>query len=159
MHRGKLLSRAHLLRQVWGQGYETETEYVRVYISLPSLQAGTAGQPPAHHHQAKGGRPHGRADGGGAAGPAADPAGWLQQKGSRYPLRVTIRLPGDLISHTITARRHSLTSFTAFCAHVNGRFGFPDLTIPPNTNWSPMARVYRVRRAAGPDSPWPPGGK
>ena len=32
-HRGKLLSRAHLLRQVWGPGYETETEYVRVYIS------------------------------------------------------------------------------------------------------------------------------
>jgi len=33
VHRGKLLSRSHLLRQVWGQGYETETEYVRVYIS------------------------------------------------------------------------------------------------------------------------------
>ena len=32
MHRGKLLSRAHLLRRVWGRGYETETEYVRVYI-------------------------------------------------------------------------------------------------------------------------------
>jgi two-component system KDP operon response regulator KdpE len=29
---GKLLSRAHLLRRVWGRGYETETEYVRVYI-------------------------------------------------------------------------------------------------------------------------------
>jgi two-component system KDP operon response regulator KdpE len=27
------LSRAHLLRQVWGHGYEAETEYVRVYIS------------------------------------------------------------------------------------------------------------------------------
>jgi two-component system KDP operon response regulator KdpE len=33
VNRGKLLSRAHLLRQVWGHGYETETEYVRVYIS------------------------------------------------------------------------------------------------------------------------------
>ena len=32
-NRGKLLSRTHLLRQVWGRGYETETEYVRVYIS------------------------------------------------------------------------------------------------------------------------------
>ena len=32
LHRGKLLSRAHLLRRVWGRGYETETEYVRVYI-------------------------------------------------------------------------------------------------------------------------------
>src|SRR5258707_991786 len=32
VHRGKLLSSAHLLRRVWGHGYETETEYVRVYI-------------------------------------------------------------------------------------------------------------------------------
>ena len=32
LHRGKLLSSAHLLRRVWGRGYETETEYVRVYI-------------------------------------------------------------------------------------------------------------------------------
>ena len=33
VNRGKLLSRTHLLRQVWGGTYETETEYVRVYIS------------------------------------------------------------------------------------------------------------------------------
>jgi two-component system KDP operon response regulator KdpE len=32
VNRGKLLSRTHLLRRVWGHGYETETEYVRVYI-------------------------------------------------------------------------------------------------------------------------------
>jgi two-component system KDP operon response regulator KdpE len=32
LNQGKLLSRAHLLRRVWGRGYETETEYVRVYI-------------------------------------------------------------------------------------------------------------------------------
>jgi two-component system, OmpR family, KDP operon response regulator KdpE len=32
LNRGKLLSRTHLLRRVWGHGYETETEYVRVYI-------------------------------------------------------------------------------------------------------------------------------
>jgi two-component system KDP operon response regulator KdpE len=32
VHQGKLLSSAHLLRRVWGHGYETETEYVRVYI-------------------------------------------------------------------------------------------------------------------------------
>ncbi|HEX3958629.1 MAG TPA: response regulator transcription factor [Trebonia sp.] len=31
--RGQLLSPTHLLRQVWGRAYETETEYVRVYIS------------------------------------------------------------------------------------------------------------------------------
>jgi two-component system, OmpR family, KDP operon response regulator KdpE len=33
VNRGKLLSRTHLLRRVWGRAYETETEYVRVYIS------------------------------------------------------------------------------------------------------------------------------
>jgi two-component system KDP operon response regulator KdpE len=32
VNRGKLLTHAHLLRRVWGRGYETETEYVRVYI-------------------------------------------------------------------------------------------------------------------------------
>lgn len=30
--RGTLLSHAHLLRRVWGPGYETETEYLRVYV-------------------------------------------------------------------------------------------------------------------------------
>src|SRR6202453_293073 len=32
INQGKLLSRTHLLRRGWGRGYETETEYVRVYI-------------------------------------------------------------------------------------------------------------------------------
>jgi two-component system KDP operon response regulator KdpE len=32
LNRGKLLSHAHLLRRVWGPGYQTETEYVRVYV-------------------------------------------------------------------------------------------------------------------------------
>ncbi len=32
INRGKLLSHAHLLRRVWGTGYQTETEYVRVYV-------------------------------------------------------------------------------------------------------------------------------
>ncbi len=32
INRGKLLTHAHLLRRVWGRGYETETEYVRVYV-------------------------------------------------------------------------------------------------------------------------------
>jgi two-component system KDP operon response regulator KdpE len=32
VERGKLLSHAHLLRRVWGAGYATETEYVRVYV-------------------------------------------------------------------------------------------------------------------------------
>jgi two-component system KDP operon response regulator KdpE len=30
--RGKVLTHAQLLRRVWGRGYETETEYIRVYI-------------------------------------------------------------------------------------------------------------------------------
>lgn len=32
VNRGKLLSHATLLRRVWGPGYATDTEYVRVYI-------------------------------------------------------------------------------------------------------------------------------
>ena len=32
VNRGKLLTLAHLLRRVWGHGYETETEYLRVYV-------------------------------------------------------------------------------------------------------------------------------
>ena len=31
-NRGKSLTHAHLLRRVWGRGYETETEYLRVYV-------------------------------------------------------------------------------------------------------------------------------
>jgi two-component system, OmpR family, KDP operon response regulator KdpE len=31
-NRGKVLTHAQLLRRVWGPGYETETEYVRVYV-------------------------------------------------------------------------------------------------------------------------------
>jgi two-component system KDP operon response regulator KdpE len=32
INRGKLLSHAYLLRRVWGHGYQTETEYIRVYV-------------------------------------------------------------------------------------------------------------------------------
>ncbi|HLI00054.1 MAG TPA: response regulator transcription factor [Acidimicrobiales bacterium] len=31
-NQGKVLTHAHLLRRVWGRGYETETEYLRVYV-------------------------------------------------------------------------------------------------------------------------------
>ena len=31
-HRGKLISHAQLLRHVWGVGYQTEIEYLRVYV-------------------------------------------------------------------------------------------------------------------------------
>src|SRR6201996_420269 len=45
LHRGKLLSRAPLLRRVWGHGYETETEYVRVYIRRLRAKLETNGTP------------------------------------------------------------------------------------------------------------------
>jgi two-component system, OmpR family, KDP operon response regulator KdpE len=32
VNRGKVLTHAQLLRRVWGSGYETEIEYVRVYV-------------------------------------------------------------------------------------------------------------------------------
>jgi two-component system KDP operon response regulator KdpE len=46
LNRGKLLSRAHLLRQVWGHGYEAETEYIRVYISRLRAKLEPAGSQP-----------------------------------------------------------------------------------------------------------------
>jgi two-component system KDP operon response regulator KdpE len=45
-HRGKLLSHAHLLRRVWGPAYQTETEYVRVYVGrLRAKLEGEDGEP------------------------------------------------------------------------------------------------------------------
>jgi two-component system KDP operon response regulator KdpE len=45
-NRGKLLTHAHLLRRVWGPGYQTETEYVRVYVRrLRSKLEGDDGEP------------------------------------------------------------------------------------------------------------------
>jgi len=46
VNRGKLLSRTHLLRRVWGHGYETETEYVRVYIRRLRAKLEAPGSPP-----------------------------------------------------------------------------------------------------------------
>jgi len=44
--RGKLLTHAHLLRRVWGHGYETETEYIRVYVRrLRAKLEADGGQP------------------------------------------------------------------------------------------------------------------
>jgi two-component system KDP operon response regulator KdpE len=46
VNRGKLLSHAHLLRRVWGPGYQTETEYVRVYVRrLRAKLESDGGQP------------------------------------------------------------------------------------------------------------------
>ncbi|MGA3362031.1 MAG: response regulator transcription factor [Solirubrobacteraceae bacterium] len=43
--RGKLLTHAQLLRRVWGSGYETETEYVRVYIGRLRAKLEPEGSP------------------------------------------------------------------------------------------------------------------
>ncbi|HEV2450830.1 MAG TPA: response regulator transcription factor [Streptosporangiaceae bacterium] len=45
-NRGKLLTHAHLLRRVWGHGYETETEYVRVYVRRLRAKLEVEGSPP-----------------------------------------------------------------------------------------------------------------
>lgn len=46
VNRGKLLTHAQLLRRVWGQGYATETEYVRVYVRRLRAKLESAGSPP-----------------------------------------------------------------------------------------------------------------
>jgi two-component system, OmpR family, KDP operon response regulator KdpE len=45
-NQGKLLTHAQLLRRVWGNGYETETEYVRVYIRRLRAKLEVEGDPP-----------------------------------------------------------------------------------------------------------------
>ena len=57
LNRGKLLSRAHLLRRVWGRGYETETEYVRVYIRRLRAKLEPPGSPPLILTQPRAGVP------------------------------------------------------------------------------------------------------
>jgi two-component system KDP operon response regulator KdpE len=46
VNRGKLLTHAQLLRRVWGPGYETETEYVRVYVRRLRAKLEPEGSPP-----------------------------------------------------------------------------------------------------------------
>jgi two-component system KDP operon response regulator KdpE len=46
VNRGKLLTHAHLLRRVWGPGYATETEYVRVYVRRLRAKLEGEGDPP-----------------------------------------------------------------------------------------------------------------
>jgi len=46
VNRGKLLTHAQLLRRVWGPGYETETEYVRVYVRRLRAKLEGQGGPP-----------------------------------------------------------------------------------------------------------------
>jgi two-component system KDP operon response regulator KdpE len=53
--RGKLLSHADLLRRVWGAGYQTETEYVRVYIRRLRAKLEVDGAPPLIVNQPRAG--------------------------------------------------------------------------------------------------------
>jgi two-component system KDP operon response regulator KdpE len=53
--RGKLLSHADLLRRVWGVGYQTETEYVRVYIRRLRAKLEVDGAPPLIVNQPRAG--------------------------------------------------------------------------------------------------------
>lgn len=46
VNEGKLLTHAQLLRRVWGHGYETETEYVRVYVRRLRAKLEADGGPP-----------------------------------------------------------------------------------------------------------------
>jgi two-component system KDP operon response regulator KdpE len=46
VNQGRLLSHAHLLRRVWGPGYETETEYLRVYVRRLRAKLEIDGDPP-----------------------------------------------------------------------------------------------------------------
>jgi two-component system KDP operon response regulator KdpE len=46
VNRGSLLSHADLLRRVWGAGYQTETEYVRVYVRRLRAKLEVEGGPP-----------------------------------------------------------------------------------------------------------------
>src|SRR2546429_6700781 len=43
---GTLLTHAHLLRRVWGPGYEMDTEYVRVYVKRLRAKLEGDGAPP-----------------------------------------------------------------------------------------------------------------
>ncbi|HET9078671.1 MAG TPA: response regulator transcription factor [Acidimicrobiales bacterium] len=52
-NRGKVLSHAHLLRRVWGSGYETETEYLRVYVRRLRAKLEKEGEPPLIVTQAR----------------------------------------------------------------------------------------------------------
>jgi two-component system KDP operon response regulator KdpE len=45
LNRGRLLSHATLLRRVWGIGYETETEYIRVYVRRLRSKLESPGSP------------------------------------------------------------------------------------------------------------------
>jgi two-component system KDP operon response regulator KdpE len=45
-NRGKLLTHAHLLKRVWGPGYESEIEYVRVYVRRLRAKLEIEGAPP-----------------------------------------------------------------------------------------------------------------
>ena len=53
-HPGKLLTQEYLLREVWGRGYGTESNYLRVYVGPAAQQARRRRRQPApHRHRAR----------------------------------------------------------------------------------------------------------
>ena len=46
VNRGRPLSRAHLLRRVWGQASTAESEYVRIYVSRLRAKLAAPGAAP-----------------------------------------------------------------------------------------------------------------
>jgi two-component system KDP operon response regulator KdpE len=46
LNQGRLLSHQTLLRRVWGTGYETQTEYIRVYVRRLRSKLEVPGSPP-----------------------------------------------------------------------------------------------------------------
>jgi len=55
VNRGKVLTHAQLLRRVWGPGYATETEYVRVYVRRLRAKLESGGGPALIITQARAG--------------------------------------------------------------------------------------------------------
>ena len=101
INRGKLLTHAHLLRRVWGRGYETETEYVRVYVRRLRAKLETDGREPRDPHPAAGGLPDRRGV------TAGQPAGFkLVPVSARYRASLTpatnSTVRGNIIARTGT---------------------------------------------------------
>ena len=111
-NRGKLLSRTHLLRQVWGRAYETETEYVRVYISRLRAKLEPPGSRPLIVTRQGAGLPDsGVTDTAGHGWaprilPTADGHAWRPAQS-----RVTIWRLTDLTIHTIPAHTPFINIF------------------------------------------------
>ncbi len=97
---GKLLSHATLLRRVWGPGYETETEYTRVYVRRLRAKLEDPEGPAAHRHRTTGRLPHDA---------SRRLSGGVMEQQRRTTARAACRCHGrrlrNLSSWSMTARR------------------------------------------------------